>query len=128
MIERAEADAAARRWIDRYVRAWNSNDEVDIRALFTPGARYAYEPWRPPIEGADAIAASWLERRDEPGTFTFEGDVAGVDGRTFFYSGMTRYDPGTVYSNLWMVELADDLERAESFTEWWMDQAEKSGD
>ncbi|MFB8146867.1 nuclear transport factor 2 family protein [Microbacterium sp. NPDC056003] len=128
MIERAEADAAARRWIARYVTAWNSNDEADIRGLFTDDARYRYEPWRPAIEGSDAIVASWLERRDEPGTFTFEGDVAGIDGRTFFYSGVTRYDSGTVYSNLWVVALADGLERAESFTEWWMDQAEKSGD
>ncbi|MCH6231068.1 nuclear transport factor 2 family protein [Microbacterium sp. CFH 31415] len=128
MIERAEADAAARRWIARYVTAWNSNDEADIRSLFTDDARYRYEPWSPLIEGSDAIVASWLERRDDPGTFTFEGDVAGIDGRTFFYSGVTRYDSGTVYSNLWVVALADGLERAESFTEWWMDQAEKSGD
>ena len=128
MTDRAEADGAARRWIERYVTAWNSNDEADIRGLFTDDASYLYEPWRPPIEGADAIVASWLERRDEPGTFTFEGDVVGIDGRTFFYSGVTRYGSGTVYSNLWVVELADGLERAESFTEWWMDQAEKSGD
>lgn len=126
MTDRAEADAAARRWIERYVKAWNSNDEADIRGLFSEDARYLTDPWIPAVEGADAIVASWLERRDEPGTFTFEGDVAGVDGHTFFYEAVTRYDSGTTYSNLWVVTLADDLERAESFTEWWMDQADKS--
>lgn len=126
MTEKAETDAAARRWIERYVRAWKSNDEVDIRALFTTEARYLTDPWRPPIEGVDAIVASWIERRDEPGSFTFEGDVAGVDGRTFFYSAVTAYTSGTTYSNLWVVRLSDDPERAESFTEWWMDQSDPS--
>ena len=126
MTDRARVDAAARRWIDGYVRAWRSNDESDIRALFTADAEYLTEPWLPAIAGQDAIVASWLERRDEPGTFTFDGDVAGVDGRRFFYAAVTRYDSGTVYSNLWVVRLADDLERAESFIEWWMDQSEQS--
>lgn len=126
MDERAKTDAAARRWIDGYVRAWESNDEADIRALFTPDGRYFAEPWRPPEEGQEAIVASWLERRDEPGTFQFEGDVAGIDGRTFFYSAVTRYTSGTVYSNLWVVRLDPALERAESFTEWWMDQSHTS--
>lgn len=126
MNDRATTEAAARRWIDGYRRAWASNDESDIRALFTASARYFTEPWIPPVEGQDAIVESWLDRRDEPGTFAFEGDIAGVDDLTFFYSGVTRYDSGTVYSNLWVVRLTPELDRAESFTEWWMDQSRTS--
>lgn len=126
MTDRQTADAAARRWIDGYVRAWNSNDETDIRALFTDDAEYRTDPWRDAIAGADAIVAEWIARKDDAGSFTFEGDVEGIDGRTFFYAAVTRYATGTVYSNLWVVRLDQGLGRAESFTEWWMDQSDPS--
>jgi hypothetical protein len=126
MNERATTEAAARRWIEGYLRAWATNDEDDIRALFTGDARYQTEPWVPAIEGQDAIVAAWLERRDDPGTYAFEGEVSGVDDRTFFYTAVTRYDSGTSYSNLWVVRLSPGLDRAEAFTEWWMDQSNTS--
>jgi hypothetical protein len=67
-------DAQARRvqaWIDGYVRAWNSNDPADIRALFTQGAAYYTEPYGPPWEGRDEIVRQWLDRKDEPGQAQF---------------------------------------------------------
>ncbi|MBW9092264.1 nuclear transport factor 2 family protein [Microbacterium jejuense] len=125
MTERDQTLAAARAWLDGYLRAWESNDPDDIRAVFTPEAVYRYEPWTTAVTGQDAIVASWLDRRDEPGTYRFEGDVTAVDGRRAIVEGVTRYDSGTVYSNLWVIDLAEDR-RAEAFTEWWMDQAHKS--
>jgi hypothetical protein len=59
-------DAQARRvraWIDGYVRAWNSNDPADIRALFTQEAAYYTEPYGPPWEGRDEIVHQWLDRK-----------------------------------------------------------------
>jgi len=67
----------------------------------------------------------WLTRRDEPDTFAFTWDLAGVDGATAFVQGETRYTSGTVYSNLWVIRFGDDG-RASSFTEWWMDQSDPS--
>ena len=125
MTERDQTLAAARAWLDGYLRAWASNDPDDIRAVFAPEAVYRYEPWTTVVTGQDAIVASWLDRRDEPGTYRFEGDVTAVDGRRAIVEGVTRYDSGTVYSNLWVIDLAEDG-RAEAFTEWWMDQAHKS--
>ena len=64
--------------------------------------------------------ARWLDRKDEPGTTEFHGQVVGVDGDVGFVKGRTRYlDPPSTYSNLWVIRL-DDAGRAVEFTEWWM--------
>lgn len=125
-MQRREADAAARRWIEGYVRAWESNEPDEIRALFTEDAEYRDDPWTDPLIGLDAIVGSWLARRDEPGSFRFEWNVAAVDGDLVFVEGVTTYDRGTVYSNLWVIRLDESGRRARSYTEWWMDQANPS--
>ncbi len=125
MSDRESIVADAERWLDGYRRAWASNDADDIRAVFTEDAVYRYEPWSEPLRDQDAIVASWLARKDDPGTWTFEGRVIGVDGRFAFIQGETRYASGTDYANLWVVSLAPDG-RADSFTEWWMDRSKAS--
>ena len=123
MSDRSTTEAAARRWMQGYEKAWASNDEGDIRALFTDDALYFTEPWTAPRAGADAIVAGWLESRDEPGTYTFEWDVIGVDGDRVFVQGRTVYAAtdsagAREYLNLWVVDLDPDG-RARSFTEWY---------
>ncbi len=110
---------AARAFVDGYERAWRSNDPDDIRAIFTPDAEYRTEPWAEPWRGHDGIVAGWLEAKDAPDSYTFDGDVAAVDGDIAILEGVTRYTGGKVYRNLWVVRLADDG-RARSFTEWFM--------
>lgn len=124
MSERDTTEAAARRWVEGYEKAWASNDEGDIRALFREDAEYRTEPWSQPWSGADAIVAGWLEARDEPGDYTFEWDVIGVDGDRTFVQGRTVYRADETgaderdYSNLWVIDLDPDG-RARSFTEWY---------
>ncbi|WP_106814888.1 nuclear transport factor 2 family protein [Microbacterium timonense] len=125
MSDRESTIADAERWLGAYRQAWTTNDPDDIRAVFTGDAEYRAEPWAAPIQGHEAIVASWLERRDEPGTWTFDARVIAADGRLVFIEGETRYTSGTTYSNLWVVALADDG-RATAFTEWWMDRANPS--
>ena len=127
MTERNTTDAAARRWVEAYENAWKTNEPDDIRALFTEDAVYFTQPWGEPWAGADAIVAGWLEARDEPGTYEFEWEIAGVDGDRVFVQGRTDYaasdelPDGRVYSNLWVIDLDDDG-RARAFTEWYMKQ------
>ena len=95
-----------RAWVAGYEKAWTSNEPDDIRALFAPGAEYRYEPYSAPEVDADAIVASWLEGRDEPGTWTFESDVVAVDGDLGVVEGRTVYPSlGKAYRNLWLVRL-----------------------
>lgn len=112
-------------WIAAYRRAWESNEPDDIRALFTEDARYRTEPWREPWRGRDRIVAEWLDRKDEPGDATFEWTPLSVTDELAIIQGTTVYRRGTTYSNLWVIRLESDG-RASEFTEWWMDQAEKS--
>jgi ketosteroid isomerase-like protein len=106
------------RWVEAYVKAWESNDPTAIRAVFTEDARYFTAPYREPWSGGDEIVKEWLGRKDEQGTWTFRSEVMAVAGSLGFVRGWTVYDDAT-YSNLWVIRLADDG-RCEEFTEWWM--------
>ncbi|MFW8745197.1 YybH family protein [Mesorhizobium japonicum] len=109
-----------RAWVDGYRRAWESNDEREIRALFTGDAVYRAHPSDPGEVGVDAIVAAWLRDRDEPGDTTFEVRTIHLDGDTAFVRAVTDYvHHGDVYDNLWVVEFAADG-RASGFTEWYV--------
>ena len=112
--------AAVEAWVERYVRAWESNEPAAIGALFTDDARYFTAPYREPWRGREEIVAGWLARKDEPGTWTFRHETLAVAGELGFVRGWTRYlNPPTDYSNLWVIRLTPDG-RCSEFTEWWM--------
>jgi ketosteroid isomerase-like protein len=115
--------AAVERWVAAYRAAWSSNEPSAIGDLFAPDARYRPTPFGVGWRGRDAIVSGWLERRDTPGSWTFEHEVVAVDGDVAVIRGRTRYpDEGTDYHNLWVVRLGDDG-RATEYTEWWVDAA-----
>ena len=115
MLSREEVQ----RWLDDYVAAWGSYDEAAILALFTTDATYAYHPYDEPIQGASAIAASWLEEPDEAGSWEASYAPALIEGNAAIAKGETRYADGKVFSNLFELEL-DAEGRCTRFTEWFM--------
>ena len=108
-------------WVQRYVRAWESNSPEDIAGLFTEDARYWTAPHREPWTGREGIVQGWLDRKDEPGQWSFRHETLAVAGDLAFVRGWTEYprDDPSSYSNLWMIRMTDDG-RAAEFTEWWM--------
>ena len=91
-------------WIDGYVRAWNSNDPADIRALFTQDAAYACEPYSRPWRGQDEIVRQWQDHKDEPGQVQFRwhplavtSEVAVIQGEIAYPSEATP--PATCWSS-----------------------------
>jgi ketosteroid isomerase-like protein len=110
-------------WMTGYLKAWDSNEPDDIRALFTEDARYLTAPFVPPRVGHDAIVDGWLDDRDEPGDHTFEWSIVGIDGDVAFVEGETQYlggdDGERAYANLWVIRFTGDG-RASSYTEWYM--------
>jgi hypothetical protein len=109
------------RWLDDYVAAWRSYDPEAIRALFAPHATYAYEPWEEPLQGPDAVAASWLEDRDDPGSWAAAYAPALIEGNAAVATGETRYSDGKHFSNLFELEF-DDEGRCTRFVEWYLQQ------
>jgi ketosteroid isomerase-like protein len=106
-------------WVANYRAAWESNDPVQIRALFTDDAVYARVPHDPKAwRGVDAIVEGWLSIQDEPGSTTFEWELLGVAGDLAFVQGASVYSRVT-YDNLWVLRLAPDG-RVSEFTEWYM--------
>lgn len=120
MIDRVTVAA----WLENYVNAWKSYDADSIGALFSDDARYYYDPFDEPVEGREAIVASWLEDRHDPATFdgtyeplTVEGNVAVANGRSRYYSA-----PGMVaseYDNIFVIRF-DDHGQCVEFREWYM--------
>ena len=106
------------RWLDAYVAAWSSYDEAQITALFTADCAYRYDPFSEPLVGAAAIAADWLQDRDEPGSWEADYRPFVVAGDRAVAVGETRY-PGEHrrYANTYLLEFAADG-RCRSFTEW----------
>jgi ketosteroid isomerase-like protein len=111
-------------WIDNYRQAWSTNDPDRIGDLFTADAAYFPEPFSPPWRGRDEIVAKWLQRRDRPGSWSFDWHPLIVTEDLAVIEGETTY-PDRKYSNLWVLRL-DQSGQARQFTEWWMDQSKKS--
>jgi uncharacterized protein (TIGR02246 family) len=108
-------------WVDRYVRAWNSNDPDDIGALFADDAAYFTEPFAMPWRGRQAIVDRWLGRKDQPGQTEFTWRPVAVTTDVAVVHGVTTYrTPPHTYSNLWVIRL-DHEGRCTEFTEWWME-------
>ena len=107
-------------WVAAYQRAWTSNEPDDIRALFADDAVYNGRPHDPNAwRGADGIVAGWLDHRDEPGDWTFEWTLLGIDGDVAYVQNVTGYAQPPDYDNLWKIEFDGDG-RARQFTEWAM--------
>jgi hypothetical protein len=107
-------------WIEGYIKAWNSNDPVDIGRLFAEQAAYYTGPFQEPWQGREGIISGWLERRDEPGTFSYRYEVLAASDSVGVVRGWTKYfDPEKEYSNIWVIRF-DDQGRCTEFTEWWM--------
>ena len=108
-------------WMDRYLRAWSSNDPSDIGGLFTDDARYYTAPHRQPWTGREEIAREWLDRKDDPGTWDFRWEELARAGDLVFVRGWTAYrgQEPVEYSNLWVIRMEGD--RCSEYTEWWMD-------
>ena len=112
------------RWIEGYVRAWNTNEPRGIAALFTDDAAYYTAPFRPPWRGHEEIVAGWLDRKDSAGDAEFDWVPLVVTPDVAIVQGTTRYrDPAQTYSDLWVIQL-DGEGRASEFTEWWIEHPE----
>jgi hypothetical protein len=109
-------------WLDAYVAAWRSYDRAEIGALFGQDATYAYHPWDTGdavLRGRDAIVENWLKDPDAPGSWQAEYRPLMVDGDRAVVTGITRYDNGQLYDNLWVLRF-DDTNRCTEFVEWYM--------
>lgn len=109
------------RWVEGYVKAWETNDPVDIGALFTEDAAYYTAPHRKPWRGREVIVEGWLDRKDQQGRWGFAYRVQDVVGDKGYVRGTTTYQDQDEadYSNLWEVTL-DGEGRCSEFVEWWM--------
>jgi ketosteroid isomerase-like protein len=114
-----------RDWLKAYHHAWTTDDRAEIGRLFTGDVRYFTAPYRPPLEGADAVADYWLGERESEIPWSFEYQVLAQEGDLFVLRAVTTYPGGTrdaetpeVFHNLWLVTL--DGDRASDFVEYFM--------
>jgi hypothetical protein len=115
-------------WLERYVAAWSTYDPDAIGALFSEDASYRYHPWDEPLIGREAIVASWLSDRDEPGTFEAHYDAWAVEDDLATAIGESRYtNPDgsfrALYYNLWALRF-DGHGRCHEFVEYFVELPE----
>src|SRR5262245_25041895 len=111
-------------WLERYVAAWKSGERGEIEALFSDDARYRYHPYDEPLVGRAAIADSWLEEPDEPGSFDASYECFAADGDSAVAIGTSSYFDGDgvierVYENVFVLRF-DRRGDCSAFTEWYM--------
>ena len=110
-------------WVLGYRKAWESNDPIDIRGLFTEDAIYRGTPSQEPgWVGHEQIVAGWLANQDPPGSTSFDWHIVAVDGSIAVIQALTTYPAGPkrgTYDNLWIVRLAPDG-RASDYTDWFV--------
>jgi ketosteroid isomerase-like protein len=118
-------------WLDRYVAAWKSYDAEQIGDLFSENAEYRYHPQDDPVVGRDAIVASWLEDRDETGTYDASYEPLAIDGDIHVARGTSSYfdadgELSDQYANVYLCRFDGDG-RCTSFTEYWIRARRFSG-
>ena len=110
-------------WLERYVAGWKSGDRDEIEELFSEDARYRYHPYDEPLVGRAAIADSWLDDPDEPGSFDARYECFAVDGDAAVAIGTSTYfgaggDVQRVFDNVFVLRF-DAAGRCSEFTEWY---------
>lgn len=124
--------AAVDRWLDAYVSAWKTYDRDQIAMLFADDVTYRYHPYDDPVQGRDAVVASWLgeaeaagaSTRDEPGTYDANYVAVAVDGEMAVATGSTYYRNADgvvdkIFDNCFVIRFDADG-RCTEFTEWYM--------
>ena len=118
--------AAVQRWLDDYVKAWESYSPEAIGALFAEDATYTYHPFGKPLRGRAAIVKSWLAKPDPRGTYdahyepiAVDGDVAVTNGRSLYYKDATRKELARQWDNVFFLKFDRDG-RCVFFREWYV--------
>ena len=117
------------RWLADYREAWRSYDSSAIGALFSEDASYRYHPYDEPLQGREAIVASWLDERDVEGTYDGVYEPLVVTGDVAIATGTSTYkdrDEATIYDNCFILRF-DDEARCREFTEWFMRRPDPTG-
>jgi ketosteroid isomerase-like protein len=124
MIDRA----VVQRWLDAYVRAWETYDAAAIADLFTADATYAWHPYddaQEVVRGRDAIVKAWLDDRDTPGRYRAQYAPLAIDGEVVITKGRSQYFDAEgrlerEFHNMWELTFGADG-RCATFVEWFME-------
>ncbi len=119
---------AFQHWLDGYVEAWKTYGEAKIGALFSDDAVYRYHPQDDGLRGRAAIVASWLDERDDPGTYDAHYEPLAIDGEVHVATGWSRYfaADGNLrdeYCNVYICRF-NAAGECTDFTEYWIQNRE----
>jgi hypothetical protein len=92
------------RWVEAYLRAWQTNDRDDIAALFTADAEYHESPFDTEWIGRDEIVEGWQGRWDwQQGGWTFDWTITSIEHLSAVITGVGHYTELGDFDNAWTV-------------------------
>jgi hypothetical protein len=112
------------KWMQGYLKAWETNDPEHIASLFSAEATYLTQAFREPWAGRENIVKEWIGRADwvdEPkDKWTFTYDWLAIEGDTGVLDGLTDYSGRhEMFKNIWIIKLEEDG-RCREFIEYWV--------
>jgi uncharacterized protein (TIGR02246 family) len=75
-------------WLERYFRAWVTNDPEKVAGLFTEDAVYWVDPFEEPRRGRETIVHRWVSGPQEDVQYAYE-PIAVAVGRARSRRGAT---------------------------------------
>jgi hypothetical protein len=118
-MDRREFEA----WLDRYGRAWETQDSGMAAELFSKDAVYFEAPFDEPMCGRSSIVDYWKEGGETQEDIGFGYDVLAVaesSGIARWWARFTRIPSGSrVELDGVLVASLDPDNRCDEFREWW---------
>ena len=109
-------------WMEAYIEAWSTNEEADIRALFSQDAVYDPQTADGELHGHEEIVDWWQDVDDHPDNWDFEWLPLVETDDMSVITATTRYlNPEASYRNLFVIKF-DENDRCRDFTEWYIEE------
>lgn len=106
------------RWVEGYVRAWQTYKTADIEALFSEDAESHEWPYKTDWIGRDEIVQGWKDREAwQQGGWSFDWEILMINGDTVAIKGTGVYKELGTFANLMVITL-DDSGRATMLRLW----------
>ena len=97
-------------WMDQYEKAWRGTEGTDLTTVFSDDIAYKTSPYKPAMEGLEAVEKFWKEATDDGEEFTMSHEIVAIEGDIAVVKvtvDHTKPDEEH-WMDMWIIQLDDD--------------------